>query len=105
MELTVYWSEFAEGKLEDLFSYYSEKASVKLAQNLVNEIIDRSLELARNPLMGQKEILLEGRVQEFRYLVYKNYKIIYWVNTLKQRIEIINLFDCRQNPQIMIGKL
>jgi hypothetical protein len=63
------------------------------------------LELARNPLMGQKEILLEGRVQEFRYLVYKNYKIIYWVNTLKQRIEIINLFDCRQNPQIMIGKL
>jgi len=95
MELTVYWSEFAEGKLEDLFSYYCEKASVKLAQNLVNEIIDRSLELARNPLMGQKEILLEGRVQEFRYLVHKNYKIIYWVNTLKQRIEIINLFDCR----------
>ncbi len=103
MELTVYWSEFAEGKLEDLFSYYCEKASVKLAQKLVNEIIDRSLELAKTPLIGQREILLQNRPQEFRYLVYKNYKIIYWVNNLHQRIEIINLFDCRQNPQKIIG--
>lgn len=101
MELTVYWTEFAEDKLEDVFSYYSEKASTGFAQQLVEELIDRSLELEINPLIGQKEILLAARLQDFRYLVYKNYKIIYWVNIKRHRIEIVNLFDCRQNPQKM----
>jgi len=101
MELTVYWTEFAEDKLEDVFSYYSEKASTGFAQQLVEELIGRSLELEINPLIGQKEILLADRLQDFRYLVYKNYKIIYWVNIKRHRIEIVNLFDCRQNPQKM----
>lgn len=98
MELAVYWTQFAEDKLEDVFSYYIEKASEKIALNLVNGIIDKSLELEKNPLIGQKEMLLSDRIQEFRYLVYKNYKIIYWVNEANQRVEIVNLFDCRQNP-------
>ena len=98
MELTVYWTQFAENKLEDVFSYYIEQASEKIAHRLVDGIIDKSLELAKNPLIGQKEILLSDRIQEFRYLVYKNYKIIYWVNEANQRVEIVNLFDCRQNP-------
>lgn len=98
MELAVYWTQFAEDKLEDVFSYYIEKASENIALHLVNGIIDKSLELENNPFIGQKEFLLSDRIQEFRYLVYKNYKIIYWVNEANQRVEIINLFDCRQNP-------
>lgn len=101
MGLIVYWTQFAEDKLEDLFAYYTEKASLRVAQHLVDEIIDRSLELETNPLIGQKEILLADRAQEFRYLVCKNYKIVYWVNKKRRRIEIVNLFDCRQNPQKM----
>jgi len=72
---------------------------LKIAQKLINGIIDKSLELEKNPLKGQKEILLAERIQEFRYLVYKNYKLIYWVNYNKKRVEIVNVFDCRQNPQ------
>ena len=75
MELTVYWTQFAENKLEDVFSYYIEQASEKIAHRLVDGIIDKSLELAKNPLIGQKEILLSDRIQEFRCLVFKNYKI------------------------------
>ena len=101
MALTVYWTQFAEDKLEDAFSYHSTKASVRIALRLVDNIIDKSLELKKNPLIGQKELLLSDRFQEFRYLVYKNYKIVYWVNQEKQRIEIVNLFDCRQNPEKM----
>jgi plasmid stabilization system protein ParE len=56
MELTVYWTEFAEDKLEDVFSYFIEKASLRFAQQLVEELIDRSLELTTNPLMGSKRI-------------------------------------------------
>jgi len=39
MELTVYWTQFAEDKLEDVFLYYSEKASLRVARNLIDEII------------------------------------------------------------------
>jgi toxin ParE1/3/4 len=99
MELTVYWTQFAENKLEDVFAYYSEKVSISLANRLINDIIDKSIELEKNPFIGQRELLLADRIQEFRYLVYKSYKIIYWINRKKQRIEIVNLFDCRQNPQ------
>ena len=99
MELTVYWTQFAQDKLEDVFSYYREKVNFKFAQDLVNEIINRSIELATNPFIGQKELLLANRTQEFRYLVYKNYKLIYWVNLKRHSVEIVNLFDCRQNPE------
>jgi len=99
MALKVYWTQFAEDKLEDIFSYYSEKASIRVALNLIDGIIERSMELEKSPLVGQIELLLADRMQEFRYLVYKNYKLIYRINQDKKRIEIINVFDCRQNPQ------
>jgi plasmid stabilization system protein ParE len=98
MGLKVYWTHFAENKLDDIFEYYCEKAGVRFAQKFVNEIVGKSLDLERNPFIGQKELLLKHRIQEFRYLVFKNYKIIYWVNREKNRVEIFNLFDCRQNP-------
>ena len=28
----------------------------------------------------------------------QNYKIIYWINEEKNRIEIVDIFDTRQNP-------
>ena len=99
MALTAYWTQFAEDKLEDVYSYYSKKASEKVALRLVDGIIAKSLELERNPLIGQKEFLLADRPQEFRYLVFKNFKIIYFVNRTKQRIDVVNLIDCRQNPE------
>jgi len=99
MALTVYWTQFAENKLEDVFTYYSQTASLFIASRLIDGIITRSLELEKNPFIGQKEIRLSDRLQEFRYLVYKNYKLIYWVNLEKKRIEILNLFDCRQDPE------
>lgn len=47
--------------------------------------------------MGQVEELLVHRNQKFHYLVYKNYKVIYWINEAKNQIEIMNVFDCRQD--------
>ncbi|MDD3721580.1 MAG: type II toxin-antitoxin system RelE/ParE family toxin [Lutibacter sp.] len=98
MELIVYWTQIAEDKLDDIFNYYKLKASLNIAQNLVNGIVEMTIDLNKTPQIGQREILLEDRFQEFRYLIYKNYKIIYWINENKNRIEIINVFDCRQNP-------
>jgi len=101
VELIVYWTQFAEDKLDDIFSYYNLEAGQKTAQKLINGIVDKTIDLGKNPLIGQKESLLTSRAQEFRYLVYKNYKIIYWINEHRSRIEIANVFDCRQNPKKM----
>ena len=103
MELIVYWTQITEDKLDDIFKYYRLKASLSIAQNLINGIVDSTINLDKNPQIGQKEILLTDRFQEFRYLIYKNYKIIYWINENKQRIEIANVFDCRQNPDKIMG--
>jgi len=103
MALIVYWTQIAEDKLDDIFYYYKLKVSLNVAQNLVNGIVDTTIDLNKNPQIGQREVLLKDRFQEFRYLIYKNYKIIYWINENKNRIEIVNVFDCRQNP-IMIER-
>lgn len=57
-----------------------------------------SLKLKTQPKIGQFEELLKDRKQNFRYLLFKNYKIIYWLNTDKNWIEIVEVFDTSQNP-------
>ncbi|MGD1318863.1 type II toxin-antitoxin system RelE/ParE family toxin [Chryseobacterium sp. 2R14A] len=99
MDLEVFWTQLAEDKLKDIFSYYKSKANIKTARKIVEEIIDKTINLNKNPEMGQIEILLEEKPQQFRYLVSGNYKVIYYVNAKAQKIIIVNVFDSRQNPE------
>jgi len=98
MELEVYWAQLAEDKLDDIYNYYKLKAGKRIAQKLINGIVDITIDLHKQPEIGQIEFLLNNRKQEFRYLVFKNYKIVYWINSDFKRIEIANVFDCRQDP-------
>jgi plasmid stabilization system protein ParE len=104
MELTVFWTEFSEKELESIFKYYKRKANLTVAKKIVSEIYEETLKLEQQPRIGQVEELLKQRKQKFRYLVYKNYKIIYWINESENRIEINNVFDTRQNPPKMKRK-
>lgn len=99
--MIVYWTQFAEDKLQDIYRFYSEVASEKIAFKLVNGIINTTLNLSKNPNLGPIEQLLIERDQNFRSLIYKKYKIIYWTNVDFNRIEIANVFDCRQNPEMI----
>jgi toxin ParE1/3/4 len=105
VKLTVYWTRFAEAKLDSFYSFYVEKAGKRIASKMVNEIIDKSILLEKAPEIGQLEPLLSNRKEQFRYLIYKNYKMIYWINEHHTRIEIVNLFDCRQNPEKLVNQL
>jgi len=73
----IYWTFYAQNKILEIEDYYSKVA---------------------RPI----EEMLAHRKEKFRYLVYKNYKIIYWVNQEKGRIEIMNVFDCRQDEQKLL---
>ena len=98
MALKIHWTDFAKKELHNIFEYYKEKASLRVATNLTKNIVKQTLKLSGQPKMGVKELSLKERKEEFRYLVYKNYKIIYWNNKSKNRIDISDVFDSRQNP-------
>jgi len=105
MEIKINWTDFSKKELQNIFSYYKENVSLRVAKNLVLGITKETIRLKKQPNIGQIEELLKNRNQEFRYLVYKNYKIIYWINHEKNRIEISDVFDTRQNPtKIKRGK-
>lgn len=98
MGLKLFWTDFSQKELEKIYGYYREKAGTRIAKKLVNGIYNETLKLKRQPEIGQTEELLKNRKQEFRYLVHKNYKVIYWINNEENRIEINDVFDTRQNP-------
>ena len=99
MGLEVFWLQFAEDKLDDIYYYYRIKAGKPIAQMLINGIIETTLDLEKQPKIGQIELSLSDREQQFRYLIFRNYKIIYWINYDFGRIEIANIFDTRQDPK------
>ncbi len=99
MELIVFWTDTARFQLEDIFNYYKDTANIRVARKLVKQIIDRTIQLEKNPDSGPKEPLLSNRKFDYRYLVEGNYKIIYWQQD--NYIKIATVFDCRQNPEKM----
>jgi len=98
MEYKIIWSKFAQFQLDLIFNYYSEKVSVKLAKKIIFQIRDNVTELSKTPFIGKREELLTDRIQDYRYLVVTNYKIVYSVNEQTGIIKISDIFDTRQNP-------
>ena len=97
MEIRVFWTQTALNNLEDIFEYYKINASIKVARKLVKEIIETTIILQNSPKLGRIEAFLKDRKFEYRFLVVKNYKIIYWIE--ENYIKIATVFDTRQNPE------
>ncbi len=51
MELTVFWTEFAKDKLDDIFEYYKLKANAKVARKLADSIVDQTIGLEKQPFI------------------------------------------------------
>lgn len=100
--MKIYWTQTALTNLEDIFDYYKLNTSLKVAKKLVKEIVATTLLLQNQPKIGKKEEILQDRKFEYRFLVVRNYKIIYW--TEDNYIKIATVFDTRQDPEKM-GKI
>ena len=98
MSYEVIWSNFAESELDKIFEYYVEKASLKVALTLIQNILAEPNRLINNSEIFQVEDLLIDRVEIYRYIVCDNHKIIYSVDTEQKLIKIADVFDTRQNP-------
>lgn len=98
MILNIIWSAFAETQLDEIYEYYKNKVSSRVATKLVKGIINAPRKLIKTPFIGQEEELLKERKTQYRYLVFKNYKLIYSVDEESGFIKIADVFDTRQNP-------
>lgn len=98
MGVKIRWTEFAVQQLKNIFDYFEKKAGKSIARKIVTDIVNSSIKLSKQPKIGQIEELLATRPQKFRYLVHTNYKLIYWINEDMKFIEIVDVFDTRQNP-------
>jgi plasmid stabilization system protein ParE len=98
MILKIIWSEFAETQLDEIYKYYEKNASSRVAKKLLKGIINEPKKLIKTPQIGQDEESLRERKTEYRYLVFKNYKLIYSVDQENGFIKIADVFDTRQNP-------
>lgn len=98
MKLQIIWSEFAETQLDEIYEYYERKAGSRIAKRLIKGIINEPKKLIKMPDIGQEEELLKERINQYRYLVFKNYKLIYSVDNENGLIKIADVFDTRQSP-------
>ncbi|MDB2384850.1 type II toxin-antitoxin system RelE/ParE family toxin [Polaribacter sp.] len=81
-----------------MYEYYEKKANMQVASKIITGIIEESEKLIKASFMGQQEELLKERKIQYRYLVFKNYKLIYSVDEKNGFIKIADVFDTRQNP-------
>ncbi len=98
MEFRIIWSEFAEHQLDNIYNFYLESASPSVASKLLKNIIHEADRLTHRPEIGQIEENLLERNIEYRYLIYKNYKLIYSIDRKSGFIKMADVFDTRQNP-------
>jgi len=102
MEIIIIWSDSAIEELRDIYDYFLSKAGKKVADKIINAIVDQTIMLEQTPQMGQTEELLAHLKKEIRYLVSGNYKIVYFID--KNIVSIATVFDCRQNPKKLKNK-
>ena len=98
MILKIIWSDFSEDKLDEIYEYHKNRASSRIAETLLKGIINAPNRLINAPNIGQTEESLKHRKIDYRYIVHKNYKLIYSVDNIKKSIKIVDVFDTRQNP-------
>ena len=98
MNFKIIWSDFAEIQLDEIYEYYEKEASIKVATKIVTGIIKESEKLIKASFIGQEEELLKERKIQYRYLAFKNYKLIYSVDEQNELVKIADVFDTRQNP-------
>lgn len=92
-------SEYAAARLDDIWDYYAEEASERVADKITQKIVDDIDRLVERPRSGQYEPLLDHLGLKHRRLVSGNYKIIYRI--IDDLIFVSDIFDSRQDPEKM----
>jgi plasmid stabilization system protein ParE len=101
MLYNIVWAGTALQDLDDIYEWISFD-SVTAAGKITNALFDTTLRLKTNPLLGIEEKKLKHRKQEYRYIIYGNYKVVY--RTEEDIIYVIKVFDTRRDPEDLFDR-
>ena len=102
--MKIIWSSLAKSRLKQVYEYYAENASVKVAKNITQNILDSIRLLKKNPQLGKVEETPKGieSYRELRCLVEGDYKIVYRVMDMYDYIDLITIFYTYRHPDKML---
>ncbi len=91
----------ARDRLRKIYEYYKDKKIEKVGRKIRTKVLQKTMKLKEFPYMGSMEPNLVDSEFEYRYLVEGNYKVIYRVVPDLDLVIVNDIFDTRQNPDIM----
>ena len=96
----VLWLDQAREHVYDIYTYYCNHASVRVATDLKHEILSSTKQLKMFPHSGAPEPLAAESDKEYRYvLVRRTWKIIYYVEDNQCVVSCV--WDTRNNPELL----
>ena len=97
MDYQVILSDFFIADLKEIVGYLTIRASEKVASRIGNELIDRALEIGRNPFIGQIVKQRPGARKILRY----SYRIYYDVNESQRIVEVLRVWHGARDPKTL----
>ena len=102
MAVVIYRSK-ARRDLYRVYVYGVNEFGIRTAEKMMQQIDYCVLLLSLNPKLGKVEPILVGHRYEYRSLVvHPHFKLVYYINEIKDRIVITNFWDTRREPQTLI---
>ena len=89
----IIWSARAKLDLSEILDYYYRRNGTKIYSKKLNSNIRKSIRLLRK----LSDIGIQTDVKDVRNLIFGDYNIFYRISI--EIIEIITIWDSRQNPE------
>lgn len=100
--MTVYLSSQAEIKLLKLNQYLLQKWNVKVRNEFIEKLTNKITQISLQPESCSQSIDFKGL---YKCVVTKQTTFYYRILFDKNEIEIITIFDTRQNPENLINEI
>ncbi len=97
MDYQVILSDFFITDLKEIVHYLSRRASAEVASAIGHELVDRALDLGRNPFIGQIVKRRSGARKILRY----SYRIYYDVNETERVVEVLRVWHGARDPKTL----
>lgn len=94
-EYKINWSDAAKSDLRNIYDFISQK-SVQGARNVITDIRN-----APRTIHFQMQYQREEFMPECRRVIVRQYKVLYTVDENRRLINIVRVFDARQDPKKM----
>jgi plasmid stabilization system protein ParE len=102
--MEIEWQPEAIANVKKIYIFYQSK-SVQVANRILADINTSVERITVFPKIAVIEPLLAECEEIFRSLVvFHLFKIVYYIDELKNKIVVVSVFDCRQNPQKLKDK-